>query len=133
MGWDENHNRVSKITPTKTGQFVTIWKRNEEGITEPFDGKDDIDFVIIVSKRDDTIGQFIFLKSVLLEKGIFSLNGKGGKRGIRVYPPWDKVESKQAEKTQAWQKKYFVEIKKNDGDNLSLMQLLFQDKTASVV
>ena len=28
--------RISKITPTKTGQFVTIWKRNENGITEPF-------------------------------------------------------------------------------------------------
>ena len=32
--------RVSKITPTKTGQFVTIWKRNKEGITEPFDNAD---------------------------------------------------------------------------------------------
>lgn len=24
-------HRVSKITPTKTGQFVTIWKRNKGG------------------------------------------------------------------------------------------------------
>jgi hypothetical protein len=29
--------RISKITPKKTGQFVTIWKRNKDGITEPFD------------------------------------------------------------------------------------------------
>jgi hypothetical protein len=29
-------HRVSKITPTKTGQFVAIWKRNKDGITEPF-------------------------------------------------------------------------------------------------
>jgi hypothetical protein len=28
--------RKAKITPTKTGQFVTIWKRNAEGITAPF-------------------------------------------------------------------------------------------------
>ncbi|MFA6403276.1 MAG: MepB family protein [Salinivirgaceae bacterium] len=39
--------RVSKITPTKTGQFVTIWKRNQNGITVPFDLMDDIDFVVI--------------------------------------------------------------------------------------
>lgn len=38
---------VSKITPTKTGQFVTIWKRNKDGVTEPFDISDDIDFIII--------------------------------------------------------------------------------------
>jgi len=34
--------RASKITPAKTGQFVTTWKRSREGITEPFDISDDI-------------------------------------------------------------------------------------------
>ena len=42
-------HRVAKITPTKTGQFVTIWKRNKNGITEPFDILDDIDFIIITT------------------------------------------------------------------------------------
>ncbi|SHL60917.1 MepB protein [Chryseobacterium contaminans] len=37
--------RISKITPTKTGQFVTLWKRNEKGETAPFDSTDDIDFI----------------------------------------------------------------------------------------
>ena len=32
--------RVAKITPTRTGQFVTIWKRNADGITEPFSVSD---------------------------------------------------------------------------------------------
>jgi hypothetical protein len=77
-------HRVSKITPTKTGQFVTIWKRNINGITEPFDILDDIDFVVITSKSEANIGQFIFPKSVLADKGIISQNGKGGKRGIRA-------------------------------------------------
>jgi len=42
--------RVSKITPLKSGQFVTIWKRNKDGITEPFDISDDLDFIIITAK-----------------------------------------------------------------------------------
>jgi hypothetical protein len=103
-------HRISKITPTKTGQFVTIWKRNKNGITEPFDILDDIDFIAITAKSGDNFGQFIFPKSVLAAKGIIKQNGKGGKRGIRVYPLWDKVTNRQAERTQKWQTKYFVTI-----------------------
>ena len=44
-------HRVSKITPTKNGQFVTLWKRNQNGITEPFDINDEIDFIIITVKK----------------------------------------------------------------------------------
>ncbi|RYZ20470.1 MAG: hypothetical protein EOO10_23215, partial [Chitinophagaceae bacterium] len=43
-------HRISKITPTKTGQFVTLWKRNEQGKTEPFDISDSIDLVVITAK-----------------------------------------------------------------------------------
>lgn len=111
--------RTSKITPTKTGQFVTLWKRNKEGITEPFDVSDDFDFMTITSKTEDRIGQFVFPKKLLAEKGIISQNGKGGKRGIRVYPPWDKVTNKQAEKTQNWQVKYFSEFRSVDSAELS--------------
>jgi hypothetical protein len=113
-------HRVSKITPTKTGQFVTIWKRNKEGITEPFDISDDLDFIIITSKSGGNFGQFIFPKSVLAEKGIISKIGKEGKRGIRVYPPWDVVTNKQAEKTQNWQIKYFFTIKNEHSTDLEL-------------
>lgn len=102
--------RTAKITPTKTGQFVTLWKRNENGIIEPFDFSDAIDFVIISVRKNDLSGQFIFPKNILLEKAIFSTATKEGKRATRVYPPWDETTSKQAQKTQKWQLDYFYTI-----------------------
>ena len=117
-------HRFSKITPTKTGQFVTIWKRNYKGITAPFDVSDNFDFIIITSKSDENLGQFVFPKAVLLEKGIISNNNTSGKRGIRVYPPWDVPTSKQAEKTQLWQTKYFYSISK-DAFDIELVKKLF--------
>jgi hypothetical protein len=117
--------RVSKITPKKTGQFVAIWKRNKNGITEPFDISDDLDFIIIISKSGDNFGQFVFPKSVLADKGIITRNGKEGKRGIRVYPPWDITTNKQADKTQSWQTKYFLTIKNHNSTDLELTKRLF--------
>jgi len=105
--------RTAKITPTKTGQFVTLWKRNKNGIIEPFDLNDAIDFVIVNVRKEDLLGQFIFPKSILLQKGIFSTATKEGIRATRVYPPWDKTSSKQALKTQKWQLDYFYEISPN--------------------
>ncbi|MGN6647055.1 MAG: MepB family protein [Cytophaga sp.] len=101
--------RLAKITPAKTGQFVTIWKRNADGITAPYAVEDAFDFFIIAVKKDSQAGQFIFPKSILLEQGVISENGKGGKRGMRVYAPWDKTENKQAQKTQQWQQHYFFD------------------------
>lgn len=118
-------HRISKITPTKTGQFVTIWKRNKNGLTEPFDILDDFDYIVITSKYNERIGQFIFPKLVLAEKGIITQNKKDGKRGIRVYPTWDTVTNKQAEKSQNWQTKYFIEIKTDNTINLSLIKKLY--------
>jgi hypothetical protein len=102
--------RVSKITPTKIGQFVTLWKRNGKGPIEPFDRTDVLDLVIISARHETNFGHFIFPKSVLFEKGILSLNGKGGKRAIRVYPPWDIAINKQAQTTQKWQLNYFLDL-----------------------
>lgn len=118
-------HRVSKITPTKTGQFVTIWKRNEIGITEPFDILDDFDFLVITTKKNNNIGQFIFPKSVLADKGIITQNGIIGKRGVRVYPNWDMVTNKQAEKTQRWQTKYFVTIEPDNSSEFNLLKSYF--------
>ena len=119
--------RVANITPTKIGQFVAIWKRNNKGITAPFDVTDSLDFLIISVRDSENFGQFIFPKSVLIAKGIISQNEKGGKRGIRVYAPWDKPENKQAIKTQAWQVNYFVEIREN-----SHLDLEFVKKNLSI-
>lgn len=118
--------RASKTTPTKIGQFVTIWKRNINGTTMPFDVVDDFDFVIISSARDGNFGQFIFPKSVLADKGIITANGKDGKRGIRVYPPWDVVNNRQAIKTQNWQTKYFVSISDDVSAYLNLLELVLK-------
>ena len=118
--------RFSKITPTKTGQFVTIWQRNKDGITAAFDFTDNLDFIIITSRSGDNFGQFIFPKSILADKGIISYKGKEGKRGIRVYPPWDIATNKQAEKTQNWQTKYFLTIKNDTSTDLELLKKLFR-------
>ena len=102
--------RKAKITPTKTGQFVTLWKRNEKGITAPFDLTDDFDFYFIVTKTPTNFGIFIFPKKVLQENKILSDSKKDGKRGIRVYSIWDETTSKQAQKTKIWQTKYFLDL-----------------------
>jgi hypothetical protein len=36
--------RTAKITPTKVGQFVTIWKRNAQKITAPYAFSDEFNF-----------------------------------------------------------------------------------------
>ncbi len=102
--------RVAKITPTKTGQFVTLWKRIEKGPILPYDMDDPIDLFVISVRTSQHFGQFVFPKTVLCEKGIVSKNRQGGKRAIRLYPPWDTPDSKQAKNTQMWQRLYFFEI-----------------------
>lgn len=103
--------RLANITPKKIGQFVTVWKRNSQGITVPYDVADNFDFFIITVIDGNNFGQFIFPKKVLHEKGFVSKEQQGGKRGMRVYPAWDKPQNAQALKTQKWQLLYFFEIK----------------------
>lgn len=105
--------RDAKITPKKIGQFVTFWKRNKNGITEPLNEKDSIDYYVINVIKESKLGQFILPKSILIEKGIVSTNKKVGKRGFRVYPSWDITNNKQAKQTQKWQLNYFIEIDSN--------------------
>ena len=102
--------RVAKITPTKVGQFVTFWKRMGHGPIMPYDMNDPFDFLIVSVRNGTSLGQFIFPKDVLLQKGVLSKDGQGGKRAMRVYPAWDITESIQAKKTQAWQLAYFAEL-----------------------
>ncbi|PZF74333.1 MepB family protein [Taibaiella soli] len=106
--------RVAKITPTKTGQFVTIWKRNEKGVAEPFHITDNFSSLIVATRTDKNFGLFIFPKEVLREQKILSDDNSAGKRGIRVYPPWDITTNKQAQKAQRWQTEYFIDLSGND-------------------
>ncbi|MCX7120410.1 MAG: MepB family protein [Gammaproteobacteria bacterium] len=106
-----NHHiifRTSKITPTKTGQFVTLWKRINNSPIQPFDLSDPFDFVVIGVRFKEKAGQFIFPKEILIKKNIFSKNNIGGKRAMRVYAPWDEANSKQALATQKWQSAFFI-------------------------
>lgn len=118
-------HRVAKITPKKTGQFVAIWKRSQKGITMPFDVTDNFDLMVITIKCDHQLGQFVFPKAILANKGIIAQNGSGGKRGIRVYPPWDKVTNKQAQVSQNWQLKYFLPIKNDETLDLVLAKKIY--------
>lgn len=116
--------RVANITPTKTGQFVTLWKRAVNGPIQPFDISDNIKFYIISTKNDHHAGQFIFPESVLYGKGILSGNNKEGKRATRVYPPWDIATSRQALQTQQWQSDYFLMVPKHGMPDLVRAKML---------
>jgi hypothetical protein len=62
----------------------------------------------------------------LIEKGIITHLDKEGKRGFRIYPPWDVTTNKQAQKNQIWQSNYFTFINKNIFSNLHLVKQLLQ-------
>ncbi len=102
--------RNAKITPKKVGQFVTFWKRIDQGPIEPFNQIDSFDFYVVNVRTQCKFGQFVFPKSILIKKGIISTESKEGKRAFRVYPNWDITKNKQAENTQKWQLDYFYEI-----------------------
>ncbi len=100
--------REAKVTPKKTGLFVAIWKRNEQGITEPYHIADDFDFMIISCVENNNKGYFIFPKEALATLNIISSANKEGKRGMRVYPTWDIPTNKQAITTQKKHKDFFT-------------------------
>lgn len=120
--------RAAKITPTKIGQFVTLWKRIGNGPIQPFDLEDPIDLFVISVRTPLHFGQFVFPKSVLHEKGILANGDKEGKRAIRVYPPWDVADNKQAINTQKWQLLYFFEIPLTGKADTQRIQKLFSAK-----
>jgi hypothetical protein len=118
--------RTAKITPTKNGQFVTFWKRSDQGPIEPFDETDPIDLFIVSCTDGDNFGQFLFSKEIMVKHGLISKNKKSGKRAMRVYPPWVKTTSDQAKKTQKWQTLYFISMNQAQQPNLELAKKLLQ-------
>jgi hypothetical protein len=116
--------RVAKTTPTKIGQFVTLWKRFA-GKTAPLDTNDNIAFVIVHVSNGTNHGQFIFDQQTLLTKGIISSADRVGKMAFRLYPPWTTPTAKDAIKSQQWQLNYFFPITENGTADLTTVQRLF--------
>ena len=117
--------RKAKITPKKIGQFVTLWKRNTDGETAPYEEFDKADLFVINAQEGPHIGQFVFPKAALMDKGIVSHNKKEGKRGFRVYPPWSQPTNKTAQSTQKWQLEYFLDIGQHLKTDLAKAKALY--------
>jgi len=118
-------SRTAKVTPKKLGQFVVLWKRIDGGVIMPYHYLDGIDFAVVNVNDGAYFGQFVFPKSELIKQGVFSTDIKEGKRAIRVYPPWVDVISKQAQKTQLWQLKYFLAIPSEGLVDLNRAKMLY--------
>ena len=103
--------RVANITPTKVGQFVAFWEKDENNKNQPFTYEEAPDLLVITTfKNDSEFGQFIFPKEILFKQNILKSGSTKGKMAIRVYSSWDNPTSKQAMKTQKWQLPYFVDM-----------------------
>jgi hypothetical protein len=51
--------RVAKITPTKVGQFVTLWKRVGRGPIQPFELNDPVDMFVVSTRSGPHPGYFV--------------------------------------------------------------------------
>ncbi|MBD1370992.1 MepB family protein [Hazenella sp. IB182357] len=104
--------RVANATPTKAGQFVALWQKDENNKNQPYIYEEAPDlFVITTFKDNNAFGQFVFPKDILFKQSILRSSSTKGKMAIRVYPSWDKLTSKQAMKTQRWQLPYFIDMR----------------------
>jgi hypothetical protein len=118
--------RLAKTTPSKVGQFVTLWKRPQRsGEIAPMDANDPVDFVVVHSSNTERCGHFVFDKNVLIKMGVLSSQQHAGKRAIRVYPPWSHPVAKDAVKTQSWQLPYFIELGEDGSVNRAHARKLF--------
>lgn len=123
--------RAAKTTPTKAGQFVTVWKRSPAGPIQPFDAADPVDFFVISTRDDHDFGQFVFPMDALRRHGVVSANGSGGKRAFRVYPPWVTPANRQADRTQAWQLGFFLHLHQDGPINLARAQELYHPQDSA--
>ena len=116
--------RAAKTTPTKIGQFVTLWHRPDPaGPIAPLDSASDVALVIVAVSDGVRHGHFVFDRSTLLQQGVMSRDQLGGKLAIRVYPPWSEPVAMDAIRTQNWQSRCFLPF---DGtQTLALVQQLF--------
>ncbi|WP_330294577.1 MepB family protein [Streptomyces sp. NBC_00503] len=122
--------RAARTTPTKVGQFVTVWKRSPAGPIQPFDATDPVDLFVISSRDDQNFGQFVFPMDALRRHGVVSANGSGGKRAFRVYPPWVTTTNRQAGSAQAWQLGFFLHLDQDGPVDLTRARELYHPRDA---
>ena len=106
--------RRAKTTPTKLGQFVTLWRRSDAGPIRPFDVSDGVELFVVEVYDGEQLGHFIFPVDALITNRVVSTDFTGGKRAIRVYPPWVAPTSVQAVKSQRWQLEFFAPLTATD-------------------
>jgi len=114
--------RSAKTTPTKIGQFVTLWQRKPEGFIAPFDSSGNINGAIIHVHEKDKSSYFIFDRDTLIKQKIISQAGEGGKRGFRIYPKWTSPIAKAAIASQHWQLASFIDTN-NSPDHVIAMRI----------
>ncbi|WP_286158164.1 MepB family protein [Streptomyces sp. CB03911] len=117
--------RTARTTPTKVGQFVTVWKRSPAGPIQPLDAKDPVDLLVISTRDHQHLGQFVFPMDALRRHGVVSVNGSGGKRAFRVYPPWATTTNRQAGCAQAWQLDHFLHLHQESPIDLARARQLY--------
>lgn len=89
--------RTAKITPAKTGQFVTLWKRIAEGPIAPLDDHDAFELVLINVKKAISQVSSFFQKQCFV-KGASSRKNQRRTSGLSVSihpgtkPPADKLK-----------------------------------------
>ena len=75
--------RVAKITPTKIGQFVAFWEKDEANKNQAFSYDNATDLLVINTfGRNGIYGQFVFPKEVLLKQNILKTSKTKGKMAI---------------------------------------------------
>ncbi|AYW45051.1 MepB family protein [Tetragenococcus koreensis] len=117
-------SRLAKKTPKKKGYFVALWKKDENNVNQAYSYSNSPEKVIILIIDEEKLGQFIFPKSILLEKGILKTKIQKGKMAFRVYPTWESSLNNSAAKTQKWQQPYFVDL--SNSIDLKKVRLLIE-------
>lgn len=102
--------RTARITPTKPGAFVAVWRRGPNGETEPFDADGATAGLLVLVPDGGRFGAFTFPGATMAALGVYSSERWAGKRGFRLYPTWCTGLNPQAERTRAAQARYFEEM-----------------------
>lgn len=114
IGNEQWRIRTARITSTKPGAFVAVWKRGECGSTRPFTADESFSGLLVFVEEQERFGVFQFTKAHLISLGYVSSALHPGKRGFRVYPAWCADLNSQASRTQRVQGAAFSELPPGD-------------------